>query len=212
VGATLAYRLCQKGHEVTVVDQSAAAFNSLHPNFRGRTIEGEVLSRDVLHRAGIEKADGLAAVTNSDATNAVVARVAQEEFHVPNVVVRNYDPRWRPVLEAFDLQIISSASWGAQRIEEMLTGAVLQTVFSAGNGEVEIYEYHIPEAWAGQPVHALFEGQCRAISITRAGKAMFAECDMPLETGDIVHFSATYEGIERLRERLASRPQQAGGN
>jgi len=41
-------------------------------------------------------------------------------YHVPNVVVRNYDPRWQPLHEAFGLQVVSSASWGAQRMEELL--------------------------------------------------------------------------------------------
>ena len=74
----------------------------------------------MLHRAGIEQADGLAAVTSSDSVNAVVGHVARTVYRVPNVVTRNYDPRWRPLHEAFGLQMVSSATWGAQRLEELL--------------------------------------------------------------------------------------------
>jgi len=120
VGSTLAYQLYKKGHQVTVVDQAASAFDNLPADFHGRMEEGDVLSRDVLYRAGIEQADALATVTNSDSVNAVVAHVARTVYHVPNVVVRNYDPRWQPLHEAFGLQVVSSASWGVQRMEELL--------------------------------------------------------------------------------------------
>ena len=58
LGAELAHRLFKRGHDVTVIDQVAAAFDNLHPLFRGRTVEGEVLNQDVLHRAGIETCRG----------------------------------------------------------------------------------------------------------------------------------------------------------
>ena len=66
VGAELCYHLFTSGHQVVVVDSRREAFNRLHPDFRGRTLEGEGLAESVLERAGIQEADGLAAVTNSD--------------------------------------------------------------------------------------------------------------------------------------------------
>ena len=65
----------------------------------------------VLERAGIREADGLAAVTNSDTLNAVVAHAARVIYNVPNVVARNYDPNLRTVIEAFGLQTVSSTYW-----------------------------------------------------------------------------------------------------
>ena len=50
----------------------------------------------------------------------MVAHIAKAVYHVPNVVVRNYDPHWRALHETFGLHVVSSASWGAQRMEEML--------------------------------------------------------------------------------------------
>ena len=52
VGAELAFRLYQRGHQVAVIDQVGSSFANLDPEYRGRTIEGEVLSQDVLTRAG----------------------------------------------------------------------------------------------------------------------------------------------------------------
>jgi trk/ktr system potassium uptake protein len=205
VGAELAFRLYQRGHQVAVIDQVGSSFANLDPEYRGRTIEGEVLSQDVLHRAGIEEADGLTAVTNSDSVNAVVGHMAREVYKVSNVVVRNYDPRWLPMYEAFGLQVVSSTAWGAQRIEELLYQPLGRTVFSAGNGEVEIYELVAPESWHGREVGLLLAGtEAMAVAITRAGKAMLPTPDLVLDGGDILHVSATLAGIEALRERAAA--------
>jgi len=202
VGAQLANRLSQKRHHVTVVDVAPSAFENLDTGFRGRTLEGDVLTQDLLRRAGIEQADALAAVTNSDTLNVVVGRIAHTLFNVPSVVCRNYEPRYRSLYDTFNLQEISSALWGAQRMEEMLEDASLRTVFSAGDGEVEVYEVMIPRLWHGRSLKDLL-GDCAClVALTRAGKAALPPLDTPLEYGDILHLSATLEGIEKLRGRL----------
>ena len=204
VGAELAFRLYQRGHQVAVIDQVGSSFANLDPEYRGRTIEGEVLSHDVLTRAGIEEADGLTAVTNSDSVNAVVGHMARSLYKVHNVVVRNYDPRWLPMHEAFGLQVVSSTAWGAQRIEELLYQPLGRTVFSAGNGEVEIYEMVIPEAWRGRLVGELLAStEALAVAFTRAGRSLLPAPDVVLAPGDILLVSATLAGIEALRERAA---------
>jgi trk system potassium uptake protein TrkA len=163
----------------------------------------------VLLRAGVAQVDGLAAVTPSDSLNAVVAYVAHSVYHVPNVVIRNYDPHWRSLLEALGLQVVSSASWGAQRIEELLYQTGVRIVFSAGNGEVELCEFAVPEAWHGRGLRDLLpDGHCLAVAITRAGRASLPSGETSLATGDVVLVSSTLEGIEALRKRLA--PSEEG--
>jgi trk system potassium uptake protein TrkA len=203
LGSELATRIFEQGNEVSIIDNVPAAFNNLPANFQGRIIEGEALSEDVLHRAGIERADALAAVTNLDALNAVAAHIARVVYDVPVVVVRNYDPYCRPLHEAFDLQVVSSSSWGAQRMEELLYHGEIRTLFSAGNGEVEVYEITVPKSWQERPLSDLIEtGQSMAIALTRAGKAVLPEGNMTLHAGDVVTISATLEGIEAIRRKV----------
>jgi trk system potassium uptake protein TrkA len=203
VGSQLAYQLSKKGNQVTVIDQVASAFKNLPADFVGRKVEGELLSQDVLRRAGIEQAEGLAAVTNSDPFNAVVAHLARTAFRVPKVVVRNFDPHWQPLHETFGFQVISSSIWTAQRAEELLSEAPLRPVFSPGNGGVKIWELTLPEDWHGRRVQELVaEGQCLPVALTRAGRAYMVSPEMPLEAGDLVYLSATLEGIQEVRNRL----------
>lgn len=205
VGSELAYRLFEKGHKVTVIDIHQSAFEHLDSRFRGRTIEGEALNQDVLQRAEIELADGIAVVTSSDTLNTVVAHIARSMYQVPNIVVRNFDPNWRKLHEAFDLQVVSTSSWGAQRIEELLYHQELRTVFSAGNGEVELYEFTVPEVWQDLQLSELIGSQeCTPVAITRSGKAILPNRDEVVKKGDAVVVSATFVGISKLRAKLQS--------
>jgi trk system potassium uptake protein TrkA len=203
VGSELAFHLFQQGHPVTVVDHDPHSFLNLSPDFRGRTLEGEVLNRDVLVRAGIEKAHGLATVTNSDSVNAVVGYIAREIFNVPNVVVRNYDPRWRVMHEVFGHQIVSPTEWGAIRIEGLLHQREITSAFSAGNGEVEVYEFNPPLNWLGKSLaQVLDSSQYYPVSITRSGRAMLPAPDIVLQEGDVIHLSATMDGIHALMRQV----------
>jgi len=206
VGAELCYHLFKRGHQIVVVDINKEAFNRLHPDFRGRTLEGEGLAEGVLERAGIREADGLAAVTNSDTLNAVVAHAARIIYNIPNVVARNYDPNLRSVIEAFNLQTVGSTYWGAQRVEELLMSPSQRMVYSAGNGEVEVYEVQIPEGWAGHTLGELLEPlkQCYPVALSRAGHALLPETTMRLQTGDMLDVSSTFEGIGALTARLSN--------
>ena len=203
VGAELALLLGRRGHDVTVIDHVGSSFGHLDPAYRGRTIEAEPLAEGVLERAGIRETQALASVTNSDAVNAVVAHVARTVYGVPNVVARNYDPRWRVLHEAMGLTSVSSTAWGAQRIEELLERPRLRAVFSAGNGEVELYEVPVPDAWGGRTLGDLLAGvPCSAVSLTRGGRASLPDQGRVLAAGDIVHVTATLEGADRLGRRL----------
>ncbi len=205
VGAELCYHLFKRGHQVVVVDIDKQAFNRLHPDFRGRTLEGEGLAEGVLERAGVREADGLAAVTNSDTLNAVIAHAARILYNVPNVVARNYDPNLRSVIEAFGLQTVGSTSWGAQRVEELLMYPSQRMVYSTGNGEVEVYEMYIPEQWNGRTLGELLEPlqQCYPVALSRAGRSSLPESGMKLQTGDLLDVSSTFEGIGALTARLS---------
>jgi trk system potassium uptake protein len=210
IGAELAYRLYKRGHDVSVVDNVAASFGNLPSDFQGRIHEGDALNQDVLIRSGIQTADVLAAVTNNDALNMVVAHIAKSEFKIANVVARNYNPDVREFFEYFEQQVVSSTSWGAQRIEELMYHADARTVFSAGNGEVEVYEVMIPQSWEDKAIDELIPcGDCKPIAITRGGKAFIPDGETTLETGDILTVAATFNGIEETRKRLVSSRKEA---
>ncbi|MGH2522096.1 MAG: potassium channel family protein [Anaerolineales bacterium] len=204
VGAELAASVARQNHAVTVIDTNPRAFDRLGPEFRGRTVEGDSLDQDVLKRAGIETAHGLAAVTTSDSVNIVVARVARDMYKVEHVIARVYNPHRTPIYEKLGLQTIASSSWGAQRIEQLLLHPGLQSVYSAGNGEVQLYEISVPEDWAGRKLSELVPREGAVpVALARGGRGSLPSGQTVLQAHDIIQVSATVEGAALLRARLA---------
>jgi trk system potassium uptake protein TrkA len=199
MGAELAGRMSQRGQDVVVVALPDVPRENLPADFQGRVFEGDPTSYEVLHRAGIETCDALVAATNSDALNLVVAHTAAQYFHVKTVVARNYDPSYRYLYEMFELQIVSATSWAAQRLEEMVYHGEVRTVFSAGNGEVEVYELAVLPEWEGQSLEKWLIANVIAVAVVRGGRAYLPRPDWILKAGDVVHVSATLDGIEALR-------------
>lgn len=203
VGAELALSLNRQGHTVSVVDVKPHAFDRLGPEFRGRTVQGECIEQDVLKRAGIETADALAAVTSSDSVNLVCSRIARDFFHIKHVVARVYNPVRMPIYEKLGLQTIASSSWGARRMEQIILHPELQSVYSTGHGEVQIYEIIVPDSWGGHRIGELIPAKnALPVSIVRGGRASLPDRETILQAHDLLQVSATLEGATHLRQAI----------
>jgi trk system potassium uptake protein TrkA len=203
MGAGLAQTLCQRGHHVTVVDQDPAAFEQLGPAFKDRTVVGVGFDREVLLQAGIERADGLAAVTASDEANVVVARLARLMFRVPRVVARLYDPRKADIYRRLDVQTISTTAWGIQRIAELLGYSQLDPIASLGSGAVDIVEVAVPQLLVGRTINdMMIPGEVQIVAISRAGSTFLPTLGTRFQDGDMIHLSVLATSIERLKTLL----------
>ncbi len=122
VGARLANMLVDAGHEVLVLDVNPAAFDRLGSDFAGQTMVGNGIDLAVLVRAGIERADAFAAVTQGDNRNIMASQIAKHIYNVKQVVTRIYDPIRQDTFQALGLDAISPTVIGAQVFYSMLTG------------------------------------------------------------------------------------------
>jgi trk system potassium uptake protein TrkA len=122
VGAMTATMMSEAGHDVTVVDYNAKAFDRLGSEFKGRMVLGNGIDEDVLRQAGLENADGFACLTNGDNRNIMAAQVAHEIFHVPEVITRINDPIREEAFRELGLHTICPTQAGARRIHSMLKG------------------------------------------------------------------------------------------
>jgi trk system potassium uptake protein TrkA len=175
----------------------------LHP-FKGQTIIGSGLERGVLLKAGIERVDGLAAATNSDETNVVVARIARLFFQVPRVVARLYDPRKVEVYQRLGVQIVAPIPWAVNRFDELLSYSELEPVMSLGNGEVEIVQMEAPSLLVGRKVSAIsVPGEIQVVAINRKGRAFLPTLETMLQRDDWLQIALLASSIERLRAMLA---------
>jgi trk system potassium uptake protein TrkA len=106
VGARVAAELDSRGEQVTVIDQSARAFNRLPPTFGGQTVRGNGTDEDVLREAGTEEADIMMALTEGDNRNALSAQLAKHTFGVPRVIAKINDPLRGEAYRALGLETI----------------------------------------------------------------------------------------------------------
>ncbi len=199
VGEQLGRLLIAEGHQVTVIDPSAAALEHLGSDFKGRKIKGIGFDRDVLLQAGIATADAFAAASSSDNANILAARIARNIFSVPRVVARLYDPRRAEIYERLGLRTISSTTWGAERIMEILIHSELDPILTFGNGEVNIVAIEIPGHWSGRQVKQLMvPGEINVINITRKGKAFIPIMGTELHADDLVHLVVSTDAMDRF--------------
>ena len=203
VGAGLAQSLCQRSQSVTVVDQDATAFERLGTGFTGQTIVGTGFDRDVLLHAGIERADGLAAVTGRDETNVVLARLARQMFRVPRVIARLHDPRHAEVYRRLGIQTMTPLTWGIQRLAELLCYAHLNTTLSLGSGEADIVEVELPYLLVGRTVNELtLVGEIQVAAISREGHTFLPTLGTVLREGDLLHLVVLATSATRLTTLL----------
>lgn len=88
VGATLAENLANEANDITVIDPQAECLRELQERLDIRTVNGFGSHPDVLVAAGIEDADMLVAVTNSDELNMMACQVAHSLFRTPTKIAR----------------------------------------------------------------------------------------------------------------------------
>jgi trk system potassium uptake protein TrkA len=204
VGSGLARSLSLQGHAVVAVDKDVAAFERLGPAFKGKTVAGVGFDRDVLVQAGIERADGLAAVTASDEANIIIGRLATQVFRVPRVVARLYDPLKAEIYRRLGLQTITPITWGINRIAEMLSYSPLSTVATLGAGDVDIIEAEVPPALVGRTVRDLtVPAEANVISVTRNGSSFLPTSGAVLQDGDIIHLVVLGASADRIRSMLS---------
>ncbi len=203
LGVRLATILQMRGHQITVIDNDPTTFEKLGPTFTGKKIIGVGFDRDILIRAGIEKADGLAAVTSSDEANVVAARLAKQFFKVPRVTARVYDPRKAEIYRRFGIQTISPVAIGASRLAELLSTSPYKVVFNVGGGEVDIVELELPTSLEGRGIRDLaIVGEVQVVAITRTGKTFLPNEGTAFMQGDVVHLAITSPGGDRLKPLL----------
>ena len=101
---------------MAIIDRRAEAFRRLPDDFAGTTVQGIGFDRDLLVEAGIERAGAVAAVTNGDNSNVLVARVARETFGVDRVVARIYDPRRAVIYQRLGFATVATVAWTTDQV------------------------------------------------------------------------------------------------
>jgi trk system potassium uptake protein TrkA len=203
VGARLASLLSNTGNSIVVIDKNPQSFERLERSFKGKSLIGVGFDRKVLIEAGIERADALAAVTNGDNSNMVVASIAVDDFHVPRVVARIADPVRAEMFSKLGITTLSSTLWTSMRIYEYLASPELHNVLSVGSAGVQLYEFETPNIMIDRNVRDLsVTGEIRVVAITREGVGFIPVLGTTFKRGDRILVSVDTSSIEKLKSML----------
>lgn len=206
VGSTLARELCALGNTVAVIDRRADAFLRLGDDFSGQTIVGIGFDPDILVAAGIEKAAALAAVTNGDNSNIMIARVARERFNIGSVVARIYDPKRAEIYERLGIATVATVKWTAERIMRRIVSDRPSVEWADPTAELVVVERLVGDAWVGERITRLDAAAARVVGLRRYGKALLAAEDVLLQQGDVVYVAVLNADVATLDAFLAKGP------
>lgn len=211
VGSGLAATLVERGHTVAVIDRKPTAFRRLPENFGGDTIVGVGFDRDRLRAAGIERADALAAVTNGDNSNILIARTAHEFFKVERVVARIYDQRRAAIYERLGISTVATVRWAIERVLRRIEPDTDGVEWVDPSARVCLVERVVPTSWAGHPLDAIeSDGTARIVALTRLGVAQVVVPAMLAQEGDVLWAAIDGDHIESFDRRLAAGPTRGG--
>lgn len=210
VGSRLAVGLEKRGHSVAVVDVNVEAFRRLGAEFEGRTVKGVGFDREVLVSAGIESADGFAAVSSGDNSNILAARVVRQTFGVENVVARIYDPGRAEVYERLGIPTVATVRWTADQVTRRLLPGGSEPLWRDPSGNVRLVEVHTDRAWVGVPVGKIEErARTRIPFLLRLGQGMVPHHKTVFQDGDLIYAAVEDGRLAEVETILGAPPQRA---
>jgi trk system potassium uptake protein TrkA len=213
-GSQLTKLLLEAGHTVRVIDERPIILEKLAIEVPQEIIiQGDGSSPAVLEKAGIQKAQVLAAVTGLDETNLVVTSLGKFEFNVPRVIARinNSKNAWLFTPEmGVDVALNQAEILAKLTVEEMSLGDMM-TMLKLRRGKFSLVEEKIfPGAQAvGIAVKDLnLPLNCIISGIIRHGEIIIPRGVTTLEEGDEILALVDDSARDQLA-RILGRPEEA---
>ncbi len=207
VGSSLARALERRGHSVAVIDLVQDSFRRLGPEFQGKTVKGVGFDRQVLIRAGIERADGFAAVSSGDNSNILAARVVRETFGVSNVVARIYDQGRAEVYERLGIPSVATVRWAADQVLRRLLPSGSEPQWRDPSGSVRLIEVHVSSDWVGTKVSDMEAAtRARIPFLLRFGSGLVPDDDTVFQDGDLIYAAVTNDQVGDVEDILGTAP------
>lgn len=230
VGSSIAANLSVEDNDVSVVDIDATRLRELQERLDIRVVLGHASHPRSLIRAGIEDAELLIALTNSDETNMVACQVAYSLFKTPTKVARIRASDYLAHPELFTSEhtpidvLISPEALVTGHIRRLIEypGALQVLDFAGGRAQLVATRAFPDGPLVGRELKSLADNlpagvDARVAAIFRNEQAIIPEGDTVIEVDDVVFFLAATKHIPLVMRELrsvdspASRILLAGG-
>jgi trk system potassium uptake protein len=209
VGRYMARQLLGSGHEVTLIEQSAAIAARHHtgPDSPLNWHIGDACEIDTLAAAGCADADVLAAATGDDEDNLVISLLAKQEFGVPRVVARvnNPDNEWMfNEMWGVDLSV-SAPHLLTSMVEEAVSVGSFVRLLSFEGGRARLAEVTLAEQSPaiGKELSQLgLPRESTIVAVVRDGHVIVPHGETSLRLGDEVMVLVSGDAEDAVRRVL----------
>lgn len=214
VGRSVANNLVSENNDITVVDMNADLLRDLRDRLDIATVQGLASHPDVLLRAGIQDADMVLAVTNSDEVNMVACQVAYTLFRTPAKIARVRSQNYLKYPDLFGNNalpidmMISPEQLVTEHIMRLIEHPGALQVMDFAEGRVRLVAV---KAYYGGPLvgHQLKElnehlgkAEARVAAIYRKNRSIHPDGTTVIEADDEVFFIAASENIPAVMAEL----------
>jgi trk system potassium uptake protein TrkA len=208
VGETLAEKLSHDGHDISLVEHDVQTARALDERLDVQVIQGNGAKATVLRAAGVEEAELVVAMSNSDETNMIVGLLAASLFRVSHIVVRLRDPEHMEGFalvsrdHPFEHVCVDPEAAAVDRIASLLEVPSALDVVEFMDGQLIMAAFRIgPESdFVDQPVSFMalaFAGTPAVVAaIDRSGEWIVPHGEEEIRADDLVYFAIAREHLE----------------
>ena len=213
LGNSLAQRLVEEGHDITVVDSSDAVVQRGMDTLDALFIKGSGVSADILTEADVQHADIVIAATAGDEVN-MLACLTAKRLGAQYAIARIRDPEYLSSLpflqKELDIDyVINPERSTAREISRMLRFPFAGNIETFARGRVEMVDFRAAEGdlVVGVPLAELYKKN-HALPhvlfgvVERGSEAVIPRGDFVIQPGDRVHVVGDVKTITAFFEAL----------
>ena len=197
VGSTLIAQLTKEGHEITIIDKNPHKIHDITNLYDVMGVVGNGASFSVQKEAGIDSADLIIAVTESDELNLLCCTVAKQSANcaaIARVRTPDYNNDINYIREKLGLALIINPELeAAKEISHILYLPAALEVNSFAYGQAEMIKLKIPHGSVldGMPLFDVRSKLVRGILICvveRDGQVHIPSGNFKLQGGDVISY------------------------
>ena len=211
VGSGMAHSLSREENDISVVDTDPARLQELQEKLDIRTVLGHASHPETLIRAGIEDADLLIALTNSDETNMIACQIGYSLFNTPTKVARVRAADYLSHPELFQREhtpidvLISPEKLVTDHLQRLIEYPGALQVLDFADGRVQLVATRavrqgklVGKALKNLPGELPAGVDARVAAIFRRDETIIPEGETIIEVDDIVFFIAPTDEIREV--------------
>ncbi|MDE7435760.1 MAG: Trk system potassium transporter TrkA [Lachnospiraceae bacterium] len=217
VGTTLVEQLIKEGHDITIIDRSPSKIEELTNLYDIMGVVGNGASYSVQRDAGIENADLIIAVTESDELNLLCCTVAKQVANcaaIARVRTPDYSREAGYLKEKLGLaMIINPELEAAREAARILYMPTALGVNSFAHGQAELIKFKIPDENILDQMTIAHLGKNIApdiliCGIERGGELYIPSGSFTLAAGDIISFVASTQASKAFLKDIGFKTHQ----